>query len=68
MKTFRLEVTRYYTKYITLDIEAESMEDAREKLEVDGDLNKKISNQMADAPLHWDDDSYEVYPTEEEVA
>lgn len=67
MKTFKLEVTRYYTKYITLDVEAESMEDAREKPEVDGDLNKKISKQMADAPLHWDDDSYEVYPTQEAV-
>lgn len=67
MKTFRLEVTRYYTKYITIMVEAESMEDAREKLEVDDDLNKEISKQMADAPLHWDDDSYEVYTTEEAV-
>ena len=65
MKKFRLEVTRYYTKYITIEVEAKSMEDAREKLEVDGDLNKEISKQMADAPLHWDDDSYEVYPTQE---
>jgi hypothetical protein len=67
MKTFRLEVTRYYTKYITIEVEAESMEDAREKLEVDDDLNKEISKQMADAPLHWDDDTYEVYTTEEAV-
>ena len=67
MKTFRLEVTRYYTKYITIEVEAESMEDAREKLEVDDDLNKEISKQMADAPLHWDDDTYEVYTTEEET-
>ena len=67
MKKFRLEVTRYYTKYITIEVEAESMEDAREKLEVDDDLNKEIGKQMADTPLYWDDDSYEVYSTQEAV-
>lgn len=67
MKTFRLEVTRYYSKYITIMVEAESEQDAREKLEVDDDLNKEIGKQMADAPLHWDDDTYEIYTTEEAV-
>lgn len=68
MKTFRLEVTRYYSKYIAIMVEAESEQDAREKLEVDDDLNKEIGKQMADAPLYWDDDTYEVYTTEEAVA
>jgi hypothetical protein len=66
-KLFDIEVTRLYTKYTTIVVEAESEQDALDKIEMDKDINAEISKRISDAPLHWDDDSYEIYQVEQEA-
>lgn len=66
-KLFDVEVTRLYTKYTTIVVEAESEQDALDKVEMDKDINTEISKRISDAPLHWDDDSYEIYQVEQEA-
>ena len=67
-KLFDVEVTRYYSKTITIVVEAEDIQDAKDKVETDQALINVIDNRLSEASLSWDDDSLEVYPIEKEEA
>ena len=67
-KLFDVEVTRYYSKTITIVVEAEDIQNARDELGRNQVINDEIDNRLSEASLSWDDDSYEVYPIETEEA
>ena len=67
-KLFDVEVTRYYSKTITIVVEAEDIQDAKDKVETNQALINVIDNRLSEASLSWDDDSLEVYPIEKEEA
>ena len=66
-KLFDVEVTRYYSKTLTIVVEAEDIQDARDELGRNQVINDEIDNRLSEASLSWDDDTYEVYTTEEAV-
>jgi nitrate reductase NapAB chaperone NapD len=66
-KLFDVEVTRYYSKTITIVVEAEDIQDAKDKVETNQALINVIDNRLSEASLSWDDDSLEVYPIEKEA-
>jgi hypothetical protein len=66
-KLFDVEVTRYYSKTITIVVEAEDIQDARDELGRNQVINDEIDNRLSEASLSWDDDSYEIYPIETEA-
>ena len=66
-KLFDVEVTRYYSKTITIVVEAEDIQDAKDKVKTNQALINVIDNRLSEASLSWDDDSLEVYPIETEA-
>jgi uncharacterized ubiquitin-like protein YukD len=66
-KLFDVEVTRYYSKTITIVVEAEDIQDAKDKVETNQALINVIDSRVSETPLSWDDESLEVYPIETEA-
>jgi uncharacterized ubiquitin-like protein YukD len=66
-KLFDVEVTRYYSKTITIVVEAEDIQDAKDKVETNQAIINVIDSRVSETPLSWDDESLEVYPIETEA-
>ena len=66
-KLFDVEVTRYYSKTITIVVEAEDIQDAKDKVETNQALINVIDSRVSETPLSWDDESLEVYPIDTEA-
>ena len=48
-------------------VEAEDIQDAKDKVETNQALINVIDNRISETPLSWDDESLEVYPIEKET-
>jgi nitrate reductase NapAB chaperone NapD len=66
-KLFNVEVTRYYSKTITIVVEAEDIQDAKDKIETNQAIINVIDSRVSETPLSWDDESLEVYQIETEA-
>lgn len=66
-KLFDVEIVRYYSKAITMVVEAEDEQDAKDLIESNQEICNEIEKRIGDANLSWDDDSVEIYEVNEEV-
>lgn len=66
-KLFDVDIVRYYSKAITIVVEAEDKYDARDLIEINEAICNEIEERIASANLSWDDDSVEIYEVNEEV-
>lgn len=64
-KLFDVEIVRYYSKAITIVVEAEDEQDAKDLIESNEAICNEIEKRIGDANLSWDDDSIEIYEVSE---